>query len=282
MLVGGLVLVGDAVAVEPVGDLELLEALHLLALQGAQVELLDLRVPLVLGLEVPFRARVVEEMGEPSDDHLGHLGGGRHEIAQDGLDQRKEGHVVRGMIGERGLLPLDRADDVVGERVEGPRLDRNPAARLDPLRHFLGRVAGEGQKQDLVGRPDAGLDQVGGLGGDDAGLARPRARKDKGGILVHHDREALFGREGLRLDRVEEVLPAVELRLDVPLDGRGTQGRRIGREPADRGQTGPVFRSDGLRAVSFDSRVPVQLCGQVLCLAQTDRPRDIVWAPQVR
>ena len=74
VLIGRFVLIGDAVLIQPIRDLELFEAGNLLALERSQVEFFDLGIPVVLRLEIPFLPRIIEEMREPADDHLRDLG----------------------------------------------------------------------------------------------------------------------------------------------------------------------------------------------------------------
>ena len=50
------------------------------------------------------------------------------------------------MIRQGGLGPFDDPDDIVGNRVEGPRDDGYARSGLDPFRHFLRRILREGQK----------------------------------------------------------------------------------------------------------------------------------------
>jgi hypothetical protein len=114
--------------------------------------------------------------------------------------------------------------------VEGPRDDGHAGSGLDPFRHLLGRILREGQKQDFLRLPDACLDEIGGLGGDDAGLARPRPGKDQRRILVDDNRKALFRRQRLALDGVKEILPAVQFGRDEGGDGIGPYRSRVARE----------------------------------------------------
>jgi hypothetical protein len=102
--------------------------------------------------------------------------------------------------------------------VEGPGNDRHAGSGLDPFRHFFRRVLREGQKQDFFRLTDARLDEVGGLGSDDAGLARPGTGKDQRRILIDDDRKALFRRQGHALDGVEEIPPAVQFGGDEGRD----------------------------------------------------------------
>ena len=185
-------------------------------------------------------------MGEPADDHGRDLGGAGDEVAQDLAQKRKIGHVIRGMRGEGRLLSFDGADDLHAERMKGSRLDRHTGARCDPLGHFRGGIAREGQKQDLLGVAQARLDQIGRLRGDDAGLARSRPGQNQCRIFVDHDGQALFRGEGFRLDRVEDVLPSCKLRRHEPIRRRRTRPLWIGGEGPDRGQPSLGFRLEGL------------------------------------
>ncbi|PTM80457.1 hypothetical protein C8J29_102538 [Cereibacter johrii] len=107
------------------------------------------------------------------------------------------------------------------------------------FRHFFRRVLREGQNQDSFGLTDARLDEVGGLGGDDAGLAQSRTGEDQRRILVHDDRKALLRRQGIALDVVEEILPSVQFGDDEGRDAVRPQRVRIacklpdGRDPRD-------------------------------------------------
>lgn len=98
--------------------------------------------------------------------------------------------------------------------MEGSRDDWHAGSGLDPFRHLLCRIFREGQKQNFFWLADARLDEVGGLGSNDAGLARPGTGKDQRCILIDDDRKALFGSQGLALDRVEKLFPAVQFSGD--------------------------------------------------------------------
>lgn len=103
--------------------------------------------------------------------------------------------------------------------MEGPRDDGHAGSGFDPFRHFLGRILREGQKQDFLRLADARLDQIGCLGGDDAGLSGSRPGKDQSRILVDDNRKALFRGQRLAFDSVEELLPTVQFGRDEGGDG---------------------------------------------------------------
>ncbi len=132
------------------------------------------------------------------------------QVLQGLLDEIGEGHVVGGMVGKRRLRPFHDADDVIGNCVEGPGDDGHAGSGLDPFRHLFRRIFREGQKQDFLRLTDARLDEVGRLGGDHTRLARSRPRKDERRILIDDNRKALFRRQRLALDGVEEFLPSVQ------------------------------------------------------------------------
>ena len=131
------------------------------------------------------------------------------------------------MVSQGCLGALNDPNDVIGNRVEGPRDDGHAGSSLDPLRHLLRRILREGQKQDFFRLTDARLDQVGGLCGDDAGLARSRPGKDERRILIDDNRKALFRRQRFALDDVEELFPPIQFSGDEGGDATRPDRARV-------------------------------------------------------
>ena len=99
-LINGLIFVGDAVFIKPIGDLQLFVTLNLLTLQGAQVLLFHMGVEFVFGFEIPFCLRLDQKMRKPIDDSARH---GRHrmnEVLQDLLYQRAERNIIGRVVGK--------------------------------------------------------------------------------------------------------------------------------------------------------------------------------------
>ncbi len=91
---------------------------------------------------------------------------------------------------------------------------------LNTCRHLGGSIPTEGEKQDFIGRTNATLDQIGGLGHNDAGLARSCPGQNKRGILIGDDSKTLFGGERVFLDSIEERAHRREIAGDKALDCR--------------------------------------------------------------
>lgn len=105
MLVDRFVFIFDAVLIEPICDLQLFIAFDLIALQGAQVELFDISIPVVLALKILLFLRFDKEVGEPGNDCAGNIGGRADQVLQDIADQRDERGIVCRVCGEAGFDP---------------------------------------------------------------------------------------------------------------------------------------------------------------------------------
>ena len=109
-------------------------------------------------------------------------------------------------VGRQPELERVLADQPVAERVE--RRDRGVRVAVrhelvDPDRHLLGRLVGEGQGQDLRGLGATRRDEPGDPAGDDLGLARPGAGDDQQRTGAVGD-----GPELVRVEPAEERLHA--------------------------------------------------------------------------
>ncbi len=132
-----------------------------------------------------------------------------------------------GRVGDDGAQQGDHIVVVVDDEV-GIQADQRPVAPEEPGAegmegaqhgpfgaavdaagpggHFPGRLVGEGDRQDGLRGHAPFPDQVGDFGGDDPGLARPRAGQDQqrrrpGQTAVQH-RPALFGVQGPQILRI--------------------------------------------------------------------------------
>ena len=116
-------------------------------MKGAQILPFHMAAIGLLGFEIPLGLRPDEEVGEPLDDRSRYVGERADEILKDLLDQVREREIIRGVVSKRRLASFRRTDSVLGERMEGPGLDRHPGAGLDPFRHLRGGVLGEGRNR---------------------------------------------------------------------------------------------------------------------------------------
>ncbi len=101
---------------------------------------------------------------------------------------------------EEHHLPPARPEEFQGVGVEGGHPDPlrlGPEERLKALPHFLRRLPGEGDHEDLLRGNPEGLHHVGGARGEDPGLPAPRPRYHHHLPVGSRDRLPLLGAQAL-------------------------------------------------------------------------------------
>ena len=129
-----------------------------------------------------------------------------HDVHPFGLvdDPELGGHPDGGaVLAEQVAAQAVEGGDPHGSRVAGGE------HRAQPLRHLVGRLAGEGERGDAGGLATAGAHEVGDTGADHAGLSGPGAGDDEDRSVRGGDRFALaFVERGQELFM---VVPGVDL-----------------------------------------------------------------------
>ena len=161
-----------------------------------------------------------------------------HDVHPFGLvdDPEIGGHPDGGaVLAEQAAAQAVEGGDPHGSRVAGGE------HRAQPLRHLVGRLAGEGERRDAGGLATAGAHEVGDAGADHAGLSGPGAGDDEDRSVRGGDRFALaFVERGQELFMVVPGGGSVwNGRGHVGWDGTGRGGGRTIADLAGHAEVSP-------------------------------------------
>ena len=140
--------------------------------------------------------------------------------------------------------------------MERPGRDAGEAQGSEPLDHLAGRLVGERDDEDLVGRHDPGRDGVRGPPTDDARLARPGTGEDRHGSARREDGLALGVVQVVEQPR--RILGGHEPSMDRPVvlgtypvaAARGTRNRPIPRVTTPPTRKSPPANTSRIRALA--------------------------------
>ena len=246
VLVRRFILVGDAVEMEEIGDFAFLVALHLVALQRADLVLADVVPVRAPGLEI-VRAPVGRELVLEPFHHAFRKRAVGLEIREDALELVEQRPIALRRPGQRGTSAFDFTDYCHAQAVECPdrcSLRGRPEAIADALLHLVPGVPREGEKQEFGRLPESTANKPSCLRHDDRGLAAACGGDHEVASFVDDHRLALLVRERPGLDPVEQVAGPDKLVRDERLVGSGAGVVRRFQERQDLAQH-PEFRGVG-------------------------------------